>query len=106
MAFPKAAEMCDIATTAKEKWKDKVRTEEKNRIIIGIYDCAKYGNTFYEYYPDMAIAESDLQRNWLDELCYEFEEELNLQGYKVRIIYTLAGHVESMMIDWELKTDN
>ena len=106
MAFPKVTEMFDLATAAKEKWKDKVRVEEKNRIIIGIYECAKYGNIFYEYHPDTTVAESDLQHDWLDELCYEFEEELNLQGYKVRIIYTLAGHVESMMIDWELKTDN
>lgn len=106
MAFPKAVEMFDLATTEKEKWKDKVRVEEKNRIIIGIYDSAKYGNIFYEYYPDITVAESDLHRNWLDEICYEFEEELDQQGYRLSIMYTLSGHIESIMIDWELKEDN
>lgn len=106
MAFPRASNMSALATSTKEKWQEKVRLLEKNRIIEGIYDAAKYGNIAYEYWPSTDLAESDLQRNWLDEICYEFEEELNQQGYKLHIIYTLSGYVESMMINWELKEDN
>lgn len=106
MAFPRASDMLTLATSTREKWQEKVRLLEKNRIIEGIYDSAKYGNIFYEYYPQMTLAESDLQRDWLDELCFEFEEELEEQGYCTEILYTLSNHVESMSITWEQKTTN
>ena len=107
MAFPRASDMLTLATSTKEKWQEKVRLLEKNRIIEDIYDAAKYGNIFYEYYPQITLAESDLQRDWLDEICFEFEEELEERGYCTEILYTfINNHVESMSITWEQKTNN
>ena len=106
MAFPRASDMLTLATSTREKWQEKVRLLEKNRIIEGIYDAAKYGNIFYEYWPNTNLAESDLQRDWLDELCFEFDEELEERGYYTEMIYSPSNHVESMSITWEQKTDN
>ena len=106
MAFPRASDMLTLATSTREKWQEKVRLLEKNRIIEGIYDAAKYGNIFYEYWPNTNLAESDLQRDWLDEICFEFEEELEERGYCTEILYTVSNHVESMSIIWEQKTNN
>ena len=107
MAFPRASNMLTLATSTREKWQEKARLLEKNRIIEGIYDAAKYGNIFYEYYPQMTLAESDLQRDWLDELCFEFEEELEERGYCTEILYTfINNHVESISINWGQKTNN
>ena len=85
-----------------------MRLLEKNRIIEGIYDAAKYGKIAYEYYPTTALAtESDLQRDWLDELCFEFDEELEERGYCTEILYnSYSNHVESILVNWERKTDN
>lgn len=102
MAFPKASDMFAIANTTKEKWQEKARLLEKNRIIENIYDCAKCGNIFYEYIPDISITESDLQRNWLNEICYEFDTELNNLGYHTTITYFLTtDHIESILIFWD-----
>ena len=106
MAFPKATDMLTLAPSTREKWQEKVRLLEKNRIIEDIYDAAKYGNIFYEYWPNINLAESDLQRDWLDEICFEFEEELGERGYYTKILYTSSTHVESILIDWEQKTNN
>ena len=106
MAFPKATDMLTLATSTREKWQEKVRLLEKNRIIENIYDAAKYGNIFYEYWPKTNFAESDLQRDWLDELCFEFDEELEECGYYTEMIYNVSNHVESILINWEKKIDN
>ena len=106
MAFPQASDMLTLATSTKEKWQEKVCLLEKNRIIEGIYNAAKYGNTTYEYWPNTNLTESDLQRDWLDEICYEFEEELEEKEYCTEILYTLSNHVESILISWKQKTDN
>lgn len=106
MAFPRASDMLTLATSTREKWQEKARLLEKNRIIEDIYDAAKYGNIFYEYYPQTTLAESDLQRDWLDEICFEFDEELEERGYYTEMTYTLGNHVESILINWEQKTDN
>ena len=106
MAFPRASDMLTLATSTREQWQEKVRLSEKNRIIEGIYDAAKYGNIFYEYWPNTNFAESDLQRDWLDELCFEFDEELEERGYCTEMLYTSSNHVESILINWEQKTDN
>ena len=107
MAFPRASDMLTLATSTREKWQEKVRLLEKNRIIEGIYDAAKYGNIFHEYWPNTNLAESDLQRDWLDELCFEFDEELEERGYCTEILYnSYSNHVESILINWEQKTNN
>ena len=106
MACPRASDMLTLATSTREKWQEKARLSEKNRIIEDIYDAAKYGNIFYEYYPKTVLAESDLQRDWLDEICFEFDEELEERGYYTEMTYTLGNHVESILINWEQKTDN
>ena len=106
MAFPRASDMLTLAISTRDKWQEKVRLLEKNRIIEGIYDAAKYGNIFYEYWPNTNLAESDLQRDWLDELCFEFDEELEERGYCTEMLYTSSNHVESILINWEQKTDN
>ena len=106
MAFPRASDMLTLATSTRDKWQEKVRLLEKNRIIEGIYDAAKYGNIFYEYWPNTNLAESDLQRDWLDEICFEFDKELGERGYYTEILYTPSNHVESVLINWEQKTNN
>ena len=106
MVFPRASDMLTITISTKEKWREKARLSEKNRIIEDIYDTAKYGNTAYEYYPKITLAENDLQRDWLDELCFEFNEELEERGYCTEMIYTLSNHIESILIHWEQKIDN